>query len=386
MNQTNSAQTAQLERLQGYLVLDPANSSLVGDTASCAIAAGEPLTALKILDDFALLEPLTPPLLNVAGLAALASQDFKRASEVFRALLDSSPDSCELRYNLAFSTSRLDDINGALALLDQPTTHLLPQAAVLKVQLQHFSGLFEEAIASAKDLLAYHSEDTALLGTASVLAMDLEDKGFAQACAQKSLDLYVKNGRQGSANIDAMTTIGYLALDEGDQASASQLFDEAIAAQPFEPRAWIGRGLAQVSRGDFSQGALDITNGAAMFKDHLGSWIAAGWAHVLGEDLVSARKVFEKTLALDPTFSESHGSLGVVEFMEGNIDIAKSLASRALRLDRESFSGALLTSMLLSGAGKADEGTRIFKRALTTPIDANGRTLLDAMARMGIKQ
>jgi tetratricopeptide (TPR) repeat protein len=118
----------------------------------------------------------------------------------------------------------------------------------------------------------------------------------------------------------------------------------------------------------------------------LGSWIAAGWAHVLGEDLGSAREVFERTLALDPTFSESHGSLGVVEFMEGNIDVAKSLASRALRLDRESFSGALLTSTLLSGAGKTEDGTRIFERALTTPIDATGRTLLDAMVRMGIRR
>jgi tetratricopeptide (TPR) repeat protein len=376
----------QLERLLGYLATDPTNKILAGETAGVALSSGQPIIALEILDAVAKLISLDGPLTNLTGLAALQSQDFDRATKTFQGLLDQSPQSHELRYNLAFSTSRQKDIEGALNLLDEATTQALPQAALLKVQLLHFQGHFEDAMESVKAALHHHPDEIALLGIASVLAMDLEDTSFARSCAQRSISLYQDGAIGRSANPDALTTIGYLTLDDGDLTSAVSFFENAIVASPFAPRAWIGKGLTDVMAGHYGVAAINITKGAQMFEDHLGSWIAAGWAHVLNKDLAAARTVFERVLALDGTFSESHGSLGVIEMMEGNLEAAKALASRALRLDRQSFSGALVTSMLLSSGGNAEAANKIIERALTTPMDGQGRTLTDAMMRMGIKR
>jgi tetratricopeptide (TPR) repeat protein len=368
------------------LVTDPTNKILAGEAAGMALSSGQPTVALEILDAVKKLIALDGPLINLTGLAALQSQDYERATKTFQGLLDQSPQSHELCYNLAFSTSRQNDIEGALNLLNEATTKSLPQAALLKVQLLHFQGHFDDAMESVKVALERFPNDIALLGIASVLAMDLEDTPFAKSCAQRSISLYQAGTLSGAANPDALTTIGYLTLDDGDVTSAVSFFDNAIIVSPFAPRAWIGKGLSRVMTGDYAVAAKDITKGAQMFGDHLGSWIAAGWAHVLNKDLVAARAVFEQTLALDGTFSEAHGSLGVIEIMEGNLEAAKALASRALRLDRQSFSGALVTSMLLSSSGNAQAANKIIERALTTPMDGQGRTLTDAMMRMGIKR
>jgi tetratricopeptide (TPR) repeat protein len=383
---TPSETNPQLERLLGYLVTDPTNKILAGEAAGMALSSGQPTVALEILDAVKKLIALDGPLINLTGLAALQSQDYERATKTFQGLLDQSPQSHELCYNLAFSTSRQNDIEGALNLLNEATTKSLPQAALLKVQLLHFQGHFDDAMESVKVALERFPNDIALLGIASVLAMDLEDTPFAKSCAQRSISLYQAGTLSGAANPDALTTIGYLTLDDGDVTSAVSFFDNAIIVSPFAPRAWIGKGLSRVMTGDYAVAAKDITKGAQMFGDHLGSWIAAGWAHVLNKDLVAARAVFEQTLALDGTFSEAHGSLGVIEIMEGNLEAAKALASRALRLDRQSFSGALVTSMLLSSSGNAQAANKIIERALTTPMDGQGRTLTDAMMRMGIKR
>jgi tetratricopeptide (TPR) repeat protein len=372
-----------LEQLLGYLATDPANKTLAGEAAGVALSGGQPTVAMEILDAVAKLVPLDGSLTNLTGLAALQSHDYDRATKTFQELLDQQPHSQELRYNLAFSTSRQNDIEAALNLLDEATTQSLPQAALLKVQLLHFQGHFEGAMESVKIALERYPNDVALLGIASVLAMDLEDIPFARTCAQRSISLY-QAGTLG--NPDALTTIGYLTLDDGDVTSAVGFFENAIVASPFAPRAWIGKGLTRVMTGDYAVAAKDITKGAQMFKDHLGSWIAAGWAHVLNKDLVAARTIFERTLALDGTFSESHGSLGVIELMEGNLEAAKALAARALRLDRQSFSGALVTSMLLSSGGNSEAANKIMERALTTPMDGQGRTLTDAMIRLGTKR
>ncbi len=396
MNVSGESNQVELERLASYLEQDPKNQLLLIDTVNAALQANQPARALELIDGYQAKNgesgpsdlngstDLSGPIHNLAGLAALQSSDYQRAYDAFEHLYRSNPDSSGLRYNLAFSLSRLEKVDQALGFLDDALTHSLAQAGVLKVQLLHFQGQFEEAMLEAKRLLDIHSDDAALLGVASVLAMDLEDVQFAKLCAQKSLDAYKAAGSGKLANSDALTTIGFLELDGGDHLAAQAMFEDALLSSPHAPRAWIGKGLSQVSIGNYAEAAQNMTKGAQLFGSHLGSWIGAGWAHVLDKNLIAARGIFEHALGLDPNFSESHGSLGVVEFMEGRTDLAKALAARALRLDRESFSGALAMTMILSQSGKQESAAAIFDRAMSTPLDASGRTLLDAVTRLGV--
>ena len=128
----------------------------------------------------------------------------------------------------------------------------------------------------------------------------------------------------------------------------------------------------------------DLDRGAELFGTHLGSWIAAGWAHFVVGDRVTARARFEKALALDPTFAESHGGLAVIDVAEGRLEEAGERAKVAFRLDRDCYGAALARSLLATAEGNSARASAILDIALVNPIDASGRTIAQSLARMGL--
>ena len=71
------------------------------------------------------------------------------------------------------------------------------------------------------------------------------------------------------------------------------------------PRALVGRGLGRLVCGQIESGAVDIEAGAFGFGDHIGSWIAAGWARLVdgvefltalfGEERLRAERAAKKS-------------------------------------------------------------------------------------------
>jgi tetratricopeptide (TPR) repeat protein len=363
---------ARLERLLQYLESDPGNLTLLTDAAETAISEGRGDIAHDILDKQAQRSPLPANLRGLLGVAAMQENAFDEAALVFEDLLQSSPGDPSIRFNLAWSWAMSKNFPGAMALLNDETTAALPQAAMLHVQLLHDQGKFEEAAEQAKIHLKQHPDYPGLLGAVSVLAMDIEDVTLAKECAQRAGD-----------NPDALTTLGTLALGDQDP-RAFELFTAALKKNPHAPRAWVGKGLAEMASGKNAEAARDILHGAELFKEHVGSWIAAGWAQLLTRDISSSRSSFEKALALDHNFAESHGSLAVISILEGRMDDARKQAETALRLDSKSFSGVLAQSMLLQSKGEDEAARALIERALHTPIDASGTTIAKAIAKHGL--
>jgi Tfp pilus assembly protein PilF len=128
----------------------------------------------------------------------------------------------------------------------------------------------------------------------------------------------------------------------------------------------------------------DIDKGAEIFGDHLGSWIAAGWAYFVNGDTATARARFDKALALDDTFAETHGSLAVLDVLSGDLVEARRKSEIALRLDRRCYSAALAKSLLAASGGDHQTAKRIFEMAANTPIDGSNRTIGQALAKMGM--
>jgi len=360
------------ERLSSYLAQDPTNHGLLVDAAEAAIDVGEPKAALDLLDRAAAQGVPGARERNLAGLAAMHAGRFAEAATSFAALLDDGIDNPAIRFNLAWSRAVAGDPEGALAVLDDATSEALPQAAALDVQLRHAAGDFDEAFARGKGHLERYPDDRLLAAAMSVLALDMEDRELAAACAAKAPD-----------HPDALATLGTLALDDNDAAGAMALFNEALARNPDRARAWVGRGLAELLIGQTDKAPADIDRGAELFGSHLGSWIAAGWAYFVNGDMATSRQRFEHALALDPTFAETHGSLAVLDLLAGDMDSARERAKVAARLDRQSYSAALAQAMLSAGQGDAERSRAIIERALHTPLDGTGRTLAQALARLG---
>lgn len=364
---------AQLANLLAYLEHDPGNAALLVDAAEAAIDAGDPERASVLLDRAAAIGAPGSRERNLAGLAAMHGHRFDDAAAAFTALLDDGSDDPVLRFNLAWSRAMTKDEEGALAVLDARSGEALPQAAALEVQLLHSVGRLDEAFERGKWYLAVHPDGRALAAAMSVLAIDMGDEALAAACAEKA-----------PGHPDALATLGTLALGSDNAIGAAALFDQAIARNPNVARAWVGRGLAHLLAGKPEQAPADIDRGAEMFGDHLGSWIAAGWAYFVGGDLTTSRARFEHALALDPTFAETHGSLAVLDMLAGDAAAARERATVALRLDRNSFSAALATALLAAAGGDAAKSRAIVDRALHTPIDGGNRTIAQSLARMGM--
>ena len=362
-----------LTNMLGYLKSDPNNLSLLSDTAELALEESYSDIALELLMRYANETDLPIKEQGMAGLAAMKSKDFEKACNFYEGLMESGEDAPPIRFNLAWSQSMLKNFNRAMEVLDEETLSSLPQAAMLHLQILHQMGEFDVATEKAHEYFKNGSEDSGLNAAISVLALDIEDIDLARSTALKA-----------GEHPDALTTLGTLALgdDKGDE--ALELFDRAMKINPHGPRTWIGKGLAHLIKGENDEALKNIDQGAKMFGTHIGSWIAAGWAHFVKNDIDGARERFEHALSIDPNFSESHGSLAVIDVMEGNLEKARTGVKTAMKLDKECFSAALAQVLMLSSNGNEEQAKQIFERAINTPIDDSGRTIAKSMTRMGM--
>jgi tetratricopeptide (TPR) repeat protein len=370
---SNSSEPGRLATLLKLLERDPANLSLLSDAADAAIKQHEPEAAQRLLDRYASYAVLGDRQRNLAGLAFMQLDRFEEASVIFTALLASATGDANLRFNQAWCLAKLGQSEAGLALLNDKDVETLGHAAQLRVHLLHDLGRLDEALAEAKRLVVLHPEHRGLSAAASIVGIDAEDLSFAAECAKAA-----------PGQVDALTTLGTIALSEDRNADAEAFFSQALEKDPNSPRALIGVGLGGMLKGNYPKAAQAIELGATLFVDHIGSWVAAGWAHLFANDLAAARRCFDTALAVDRTFGETHGSLAVLELIEGHAADAQREAETARRLDPQSFSAALARAMLASSSGEPDRARAILDRALNVPIDRNGRTIAHALARHGL--
>ncbi|MFD1034609.1 tetratricopeptide repeat protein [Sphingomonas hankookensis] len=359
------------DRLTALLSHDPANPHLLSDTADAAQAEARWDAVDELLDRLAAVQPLSPTQLHLAGLAALQRQDWAAAERRFAGLIDDGIAPPPVRFNRAWALAMAGRAQEAVDLLDADTVAALPQAAQLRVQMLHDIGAMDEAMAQGQDSLAHFPDHRGLNAAVAILATDMDDLPLARACAQAAGD-----------HPDALVTLGTLALDDADPATAARCFADALHCNPDAPRALVGSGLARIAAGgDLTAAATEIDRGAERFATHPGSWIAAGWTHFLRGDHATARTRFDTALALDDSFAEAHGALGVLDLLAGDAAAARQRLTVATRLDRDCFAAALGHMLGATAVGDAARAQAILDTALHAPIDDAGRTLADAMVR-----
>ncbi len=368
---TDNQHASKLDMLRSFLEQDPTNLSLLSDCAEAALSEQRPEDAVEFLTRYAFLSPLTDREKNLAGLAALRQERFQEAAKLFEELTKAHPSSPPLQFNLGWSLAMQGAREEALAALDDTTVNVLGQAAALRVQIMHDQGRFEEAAEQARSLIKLHPDHAGLLAATSVLAMDLDDPELAQTTASRA-----------GSHPDALVTLGLLSLDAHDIAGANAKFSEALLRNPASARGWIGRGLVAFSDGNLTEATSALQRGAELFGEHVGSWLATGWAQLMSGETAAAEASFHRARLLDPSFAEAQGSLAVAMFIAGRADEGRHLAEVARRLDSKSLTGSLAQALSLAGEGRHDTAKAIIERAMITPVSLNGRTLQDAVLQL----
>ena len=364
--------SARLGRLLGFLERDPNNLALLGEGASIAFDERAFDLAAELLDRRATLEPLPPPLVNLKGVVEIARRNYAEAAMAFETLRAEGHDDAAVRFNLAWAKAMTGAYQEAADLLDDEAIAASPRAPALKIQMLHHLERYDDALAAGEELAKLYPDNHALMGALATLAIDAEKPDLARAYAERAGD-----------NAEGRAALGFLTLGEHDTGKALEIFEQAAAAQPNNPRAWVGKGLALMASGAAAAASEALDRGAELFGDHLGSWIASGWAHFVQKNYPQARASFDRAMALDPNFSETHGGLAVLDIVDGNLDSARRRTETALRLDRNSFGGMLAKSLLLERSGHPRAGQRIVEAALSMPVGLNGETIAQAIAAFG---
>ncbi|MGF6805638.1 tetratricopeptide (TPR) repeat protein [Paraburkholderia sp. Clong3] len=361
--------SARLTRLLAFLESDPNNLSLLGDATACAFDAQQFERCDELLARQQALGAVPPESMHLRGLCAMARGKFEDALRAFAALPDGESHPA-IRYNKAYAHAMLGAFDETLALLDEGVLTTIPQAITLQMRSLHHQGRLDEVIEVGK---RYADHPETGIEVCGLLAAALFDAGHPDS-AQQFASLAKRSP-------DGLAIGGLLALGEGREFDAMALFAEALRIQPAHSRALLGTGLVLLEQHRFEQAAQHIDAPSESFRTHAGSWIAAGWAHLLNGDLQLARSRFEQGAHIDRGFAEAPGALAIVALREGRLDEARAHTKVALRLDPECLSAALAKSLLSTSAGDQTTASQVLDAALNRPLDPQGNTLAKAIAR-----
>lgn len=365
MSTTGTTGESRFDRLMTYLASDPENLALIADAAAAALDEGRPAEAALMAERYGALAPLTPGLINLLGLAALSEGRDADAAAIFESLLSTAADDPALRFNLAWARGRMGDHEGVLALIENGTDLA---STTLAVRALHHLGHLDEALALG-DGLEDEVGEAELWGALAMVAVDAEDLERARRWASK-----------GERSVDGMAAQGLLEMGRSATPEARGWFEHALAARPDSARALMGLGSVCLEDGEPDMAARHFDAAAEVFGDHLGTWIAAGWAWLLAGKADEAARRFERVLALDDTFGEAHGGLAVLAALEGRTEDASRLADIAQRLDRQGLGGTLARSLLLDGQGETARAERLRNTGLNQPIGVDGQSIAQRLA------
>ncbi len=364
-----------LNRLERYLTADPSNLSLLATIIDLSLELGQIEAAAGHVKAALLLVPDDAEMLARSGLVLMEQGDLAQAASVFEQLLTSFADS-SLATNLAFiylRQGRSQDAANTLApYVDVPSA--AADTLTLYIRALHHLGQFEQAL----DVIAKNLErckgDSTFLACASLLSFDGDQKEQARALSEAAL-------AAGARPLEAVVVVGTMALEALEPELAASRFNEAVTINPLDGRSWSGLGLAKLLTQDFEGANADLAKAVEYMPEHIGSFHAVAWCHILRHDVAAAQTNFEKALALDRNFSESHGGMAVVYALQGKVELAEESIRRALRLDPKSLS-ARFAQMALSGALKDPEKfRRITFKILSSTEGLDGKNMAEMLTK-----
>ncbi|MBC7987857.1 MAG: tetratricopeptide repeat protein [Sphingomonadaceae bacterium] len=365
--------SGELAALLAFVERDGSNTVLLAETIERSYEESALELTATLIDRYRTLAPLPPPLTNLAGLVALRSGDAEGAAAQFDELIGMGQDDSGLRFNRAWCYALEGDYEAALGLLTEEAALTHAQAATLRIEAFHHLGTLDEALRAGAIYVERFPDHAALFGALAQVALDAERAELAEAYAARA-----------GETVQGISARGMLLLSKDRGAEALVEFDKALAARPDDARALLGRGVGLLAQGDTEDALAAIQRGAECFGTHVGSWVAAGWLNLINRNFSKSRDCFDRAMAIDGSFAESHGGLAVLDLLDGDATAAERGAERALRLDRASFGGALARILILQARGNAEQANELLTAALAAPAGPGGKSIGDVLGVMAL--
>ena len=251
----------------------------------------------------------------------------------------------------------------------------IPEAIlVLRAKCFYQMGQLQQALASLNnyvDMPGYLE----LKGLYGILAFDLEDVTTARKVAVEVL-------AQQPEQHDALLTLASIAMFELDAQQTLALCEQALATYPGSGRFWMLKGQALLTTGEFNQALSCLIRASELLPTHLGTFHLLGWCHLLLQEFDNAESAFQQALAINRSFSESHGALAIVYLQRGEVDKTVKTSEKALRLDSACYAAQYALLLLAEKQGDGDKAQGIMSELLKRPSHLPGVSVQILLERL----
>lgn len=366
---------ARLARLAAYLERDPENLSLRADIFDTALSAGAFDEAQRQVVWALTRNPADFAWRHKLVLLDMARGEWDEARALLGSLEAEGLGGPVVRYNLAyvdFAQGRVADAEAKLGPLVAEAVEQVPESLATLVSCQHLRGAPDEAIATFARHAARVPVSPAALGAASLAAIDADAGASAAAWAEQAL-------RADAHQVEARVAKATLLLGARDAAGALSLLSEVLARKPGDGRVLSTVALAQMLAGQLQAARPLFQRAIEAMPTHIGTWLGYGWCLFFMKDNAGARAAFERALALDENFGESHGAIAVVEAADGHEEAARAAIRRARGLDPRSLAAAYAQGLLDGEAQDTERFIALAQRSLSRHTMPDGRSLSESV-------
>jgi tetratricopeptide (TPR) repeat protein len=372
--ETAQLDPSKLDRLTSLLKADPANTRLRADCIDLALQLRRYESAALLADDGLALLPNDETLLFLKSNALIGCKNFASARTVLELLHAFDPLNQAIAQNLALCCYCVNDFGAARTHLESiyASGNRDPGVVRMLVSSCHHLGNMERATAVADENKELGRSDAALAGVFALAYLDDSRASDSAKFAAVAL-------RGNPNNVDALLSDGTLRTASGDVERAQQSYERVLAMSPASGRAWIGLGMLDMLQRDFVKAKERLKKGLEHMPGHVGSWHALGWAYFVTGELDDAQKVFDHAMEMDRNFAETHGALGAIAAMQGNVEVADEYARVALKLDPDCMSARLVQSLLAARGGDKGRAQQAISEALGGIMSGNTESFMKMM-------
>jgi tetratricopeptide (TPR) repeat protein len=372
--ETAQVDTSKLDRLAAMLKADPSNARLRVDCIETALQLRLYESAVVLADEGLILSPENEQLLFLKSNALIGCKNFGSARTLLDFLHALLPLDAAISQNLALCCYCVNDFAGARNHLESLYTSGNRDVGVVRMLVSscHHIGNMERATTVADENKDLGRSDAALAGVYALAYLD--DSRASDAAKFAALAL-----RSNPNNMDALLTDGTLRTGSGDIERAQQSYERVLAMNPSSGRAWVGLGMLDMLQRDFVKAKERLKKGLEHMPGHVGSWHALGWAYFVTGELDDAQKTFDHAMEMDRNFAETHGALGAIAAMQGNVAVAEEYARVALKLDPDCMSAQLVQSLLAARGGDRARSQQVISETLGGLMSGNTASFMKLM-------
>lgn len=379
LTDNTSPEQSRLNRLLGFLKLDPNNQALLLDAMSLAIEVGDMASTQQLIEHIDTHAIDDPQVYAQATHLLLQMGQYAAAGDFGDKAIEGGITHSAVFFNTAFGHFYSGDYVDAAKLLahlssaaDCPAPALLLHARAL-----HHQELTEEAEPLTTRALQQEPGNIEARGLLALLQYENDDNPAALLTAHETL-------AEDPNQLDALIACASANFEQGNLDASRKAWLHTVKAHPDCGRAWSGLAQLEFNELEFVQAEEHLKTAVQFMPDHIGTWHLLAWIYILRNDSTAARAALDKSYALDRNFGETHGGLAIVDVMDGLDDQARLGIRRALKLNPNGLSAHYAEMLLLQKAGKSAEATQLVNQVLdraTPDGPESGRTLVEAWLR-----